>query len=501
MPITRHPSPTATLDLIAALVDKSLVQHDPGPGGPRYTMLEMVREFAAEQLAAAGEVDAARQAHATFFLSLAEQEALAHVLPDSELRLDELDAERANMRSAMAWWRESGQGAQSLAHAAALGGFWYARIHLMEGQAWLEHALAANDETPSSQRALALVWLGMISFLRGDMPGSARHSADALAMCQELDDGSAWVPSESSPQATAKSTPPRAFAESYAHYALGVARFHGGDPAGAMDCFANGHAAAAAISDTRLASVMVGNHTRSLGIVAGEQGDLDEAGRLYAEALRLCEAVAHAAGIRRSLGDLAYLALQRKQYGEALERFKDVLVQERVGPLSLHDDLLGASVAAAFLERSERAVRCLAATEAFGERLGLSTSIPSEREAWDGAIAVTERALGTVAFGSAWAAGRAMWPEQAIAEILEISPTLPSNEERPILSERELEVLRLLVAGQTDRTIGEALYISHRTVEFHVSRILAKLGVRSRSGAVAAALAAGLVDPPPSASR
>lgn len=499
-------SPSDTLDLLAALVDKSLVQHGHGhdagaPGGPRYTMLETVREFAAEWLAAAGEAEPAREAHAAYFLALAEQEALAHVLPDGERRLDALDAERANMRAALAWWRASGQGERSLAHAAALGGFWYARIHLMEGQEWLEHALEASDPAPSSQRAWALVWLGLISFLRGDMPGSERHSADALALCQEIGGMSAWESEASNSRLAANGAAPRAFAESYAYYALGVARFHGGDRAEAAACFARGRTAAEAIPDSRLASVMIGNHTRSLGIVAGEQGDLDEAQRCYGEALRLCEAVAHTTGIRRSLGDLAYLALQRKNYGDALERFKDVLMQERIGPLPLHDDLLGACVAAAYLERSERAVRCLAATEAFGERLGLFTSIPSEREAWAGAIAVTQRALGTVAFGSAWAAGRALRPEQAVAEIMDISTTPPSNEERPILSERELEVLRLLVAGQTDRAIGEALFISHRTVEFHVSRILAKLGVNKRSGAVAAALAAGLVDPPPSSSR
>jgi DNA-binding NarL/FixJ family response regulator len=243
---------------------------------------------------------------------------------------------------------------------------------------------------------------------------------------------------------------------------------------------------------------MVAKHTRSLGIVAGERGEFDEAGRLYGEALRRYQAIDHEPGIRRVLGDLAYLFLQRGDYAEAVERYKEIFAQERAGPptLTIHDDLLGAAMAAAFLHRSESAVHCLAATEALGERLGLDTRIPSERSAWDGAVAVTRRALGEAAFARSWAIGRALRPEQAIAEVLAI-PSAPSSAAGQItLSEREREVLRLLVTGMTDRAIGEALFISHRTVEYHVSRILTKLGVSKRSGAVAAALAAGLVDPP-----
>ena len=64
------------------------------------------------------------------------------------------------------------------------------------------------------------------------------------------------------------------------------------------------------------------------------------------------------------------------------------------------------------------------------------------------------------------------------------------------LSRRELEVLRLLASGLSDRAIGEALYIGERTVNTHVARTFAKLGVRNRAAAVAAAVAAGLIDPP-----
>jgi DNA-binding NarL/FixJ family response regulator len=66
---------------------------------------------------------------------------------------------------------------------------------------------------------------------------------------------------------------------------------------------------------------------------------------------------------------------------------------------------------------------------------------------------------------------------------------------RVSLTPREAEILPLLAAGKTDREIGETLFLSHRTVENHVARLTAKLGVRTRVAAVAAACAAGLLPP------
>ena len=493
------------LDLIASLVENSLIRHDPaGHESARYTMLETVREFAAEQLAAAGEQPVARGAHATYYLALAEHDRLAHFLPDGERRLNALEAERANMRAAMLWWEVSNQPEKLLAHAGALGGFWYARIHVREGAEWLERALGGiHALRPSPARARALVWKGLIAFLRGEMQQAARDSTECLRLCRELAD--TWTAPESSSHTRRHQEPGsiRALTEAYAHYALGVATFHLHGADGAAACFEDGLAAAETIPDRRLSSLMIGTCMRSLGIVAGERGEFDEAERLYSEVLRLCQSVEFMSGERRALGDLAFLALQRGDYPTALDRFKRVLEQDDIGftPLALYDDLRGAAIAAAFLERSTRAIRCLAATETFGERLGLDTAIPSERAAWDGAITASRQALGEAAFSVAWAEGRTLSPADAVTLLVATPVTPATKAAQVVLSERELDVLRLLAAGQTDRAIGEALFISHRTVEFHVSRIIAKFGASKRSGAVAAAVAAGLVAPGPTTSR
>ncbi len=100
----------SVLDGIAALVDASLLQAETGPDGTaRYRMLETIREFALERLAASGEAETVRQRHAAYFLALAERYELAELLPDGDQVLALLEAEHANLRAALAWLEEAGE--------------------------------------------------------------------------------------------------------------------------------------------------------------------------------------------------------------------------------------------------------------------------------------------------------------------------------------------------------------------------------------------------------
>ena len=111
-------------------------------------------------------------------------------------------------------------------------------------------------------------------------------------------------------------------------------------------------------------------------------------------------------------------------------------------------------------------------------------------------VASARAALGEPAFAAAWAAGHAFGPDETLAEAL-LPFMVAADSPGVVLTAREAEILRLLVAGQTNAAIAGALFLSVRTVENHVARICAKLGVRTRTAAATAAIAAGLAAPPP----
>ena len=87
-----------------------------------------------------------------------------------------------------------------------------------------------------------------------------------------------------------------------------------------------------------------------------------------------------------------------------------------------------------------------------------------------------------------------MTPEQAIEYALVASPpTSPPEEDRAGLSERELEILRLVAQGMTDSQVAQRLYVSPRTVGQHLRSIYRKLGVPSRAAAAKAAVERSLI--------
>ena len=142
------PRPLAALNDLAALVDHSLVQPvDPVGEEPRYRMLETVRQFGLEQLAASSEEEEVRRRHLIYFVALAERLSEQISLPDAERVFARLDAKHDDMRAALAWAEASGEAALGLRLARAMGSYWTVRGHLREGQGWLERALGWGSPT------------------------------------------------------------------------------------------------------------------------------------------------------------------------------------------------------------------------------------------------------------------------------------------------------------------------------------------------------------------
>lgn len=182
---------------LGSLLDSSLMTvlktgpDDPRPGtgerGRRLGMLETIREYGLDQLAAHGAIEDARQRHAMHYLALAEQASTALTGPDSPSWLGRLDLEHDNLRAALQWACEQGDGALGLRLAGALWPYWHQRGHLSEGRRWLRqaHALPASASVSASVRVSALVGEATLALDQASYDEAATNAHLAVACARD----------------------------------------------------------------------------------------------------------------------------------------------------------------------------------------------------------------------------------------------------------------------------------------------------------------------------
>jgi predicted ATPase len=185
-------------DNLQSLLDKSLLRKRDSKVGPRYWMLETIREYGNERLEMSGEADELRRRHAEYFLDLA-VEAEPHLASGGKW-LERLDAEMDNLRSALDFATGT-EPQRALRAAAALHEFWFMRGHLMEARARLESALAVDAE-PTAARCRALIAASAAGINAGDHSAVSARLVEALAISNALGDahlralvryGEAWL--------------------------------------------------------------------------------------------------------------------------------------------------------------------------------------------------------------------------------------------------------------------------------------------------------------------
>lgn len=178
------------LDLLASLVDRSLVLVETATGGAaRYRLLETLRRYAEAQLIKKREADDARRAHGAFFLAMAEQAEREVRGRDQVAWLEQLEREHDNLRTALAWFQQQDADA-GLRLAAALAGFWGLRGYVSEGRRWLESMLARSP-APTIVRSRALRGAGVLARMQGDFAQDRAHCEECLAISRELGDAGA----------------------------------------------------------------------------------------------------------------------------------------------------------------------------------------------------------------------------------------------------------------------------------------------------------------------
>jgi DNA-binding CsgD family transcriptional regulator len=178
-------------------------------------------------------------------------------------------------------------------------------------------------------------------------------------------------------------------------------------------------------------------------------------------------------------------------FGESL-----ALLGARGNPTFVANCLKSLGAVAGVAGDPQQAARLLGAAEALRERQGVAV-FPAELPRLERASAPARGRLSETSFAAAWAAGRALPVEQAIAEALQVADDVtaarvPDPRAPHGLTPREREVLRLVAEGRSNLEIAQSLFLSERTVENHVRHILAKLDLPSRIAAAAYAIRQGL---------
>ena len=165
------------LDLLTALVDKSLVVADDEPSRVRYRLLETIRQFALTRLASSGEAEAIRDAHADFHLRLAEQAALTF-MADNEL-LSREEPEHDNLRAALEWTLGRGLIEEAITLLVGLANLWMTRGLLREASVWFDRVLGHPDFESSRTRYRAWWARALLAFIEG-IPHPALGLAGAV---------------------------------------------------------------------------------------------------------------------------------------------------------------------------------------------------------------------------------------------------------------------------------------------------------------------------------
>ena len=471
------------LEGVASLVDKSLLRPIEGTGdAPRFGMLETVREFAAERLAVAGEEDVTRSAHAISFLDLVTT-ARPHLEGADRLpTIDRIDCEQDNLRAALGWALDRKDAALAQGLASELARFWLVLGTVGEGRAWLDRAVALEGLGDSPTRIAALYWAADLAVLHNGLDRARTLASQALDLARGIGDRRG---------------------EAMALRALGMVAQCEGALEEAQSLMERACAQFAELGER----VWQGIVLRDLGIIAGQLDDHDRAREYHQEGLALWREMDHPWGVPASLRNLADEALVRGDivtaaayYRESLERWSHLREKIHLGGC-----LFGVARVALATGQPAQAARLVGAMEAVNDSLGTAHP-PGRREALVEVEARARAALGDAGWNEAWEAGRALPLAGAVAEAIRLAsaPTDPAStttagpaapaetEDRYGLTAREVDVLRLLVRGHSNREIAEALSISPRTAGTHVANIFEKLDVNGRAAAVARAYQLGL---------
>src|SRR5205823_4970861 len=149
-------------------------------GGPRLTLLQLVRDYALDRLSMSGENDQTRRRHLEYFVTLSDEAELGLAGGDQAMWLARVEGEHDNLRAALAYALETGDSSSALRLVVGVRRFWQIHGYLAEGRQSLESALAVTQDAPSELRANGFNMAGILAGEQGDFDAArARFSSAA----------------------------------------------------------------------------------------------------------------------------------------------------------------------------------------------------------------------------------------------------------------------------------------------------------------------------------
>jgi predicted ATPase len=376
----------ADVDVLQALVDKSLLRHS----GERFWMLETIREFALERLEESGDAEDLRHRHTAYFRGLGEVAKPELQGRSSSIWFDRLQSEHDNVRAVLGDALERGRADVALRLAGAVWLFWLTRGYWSEGRRWLESALGAGTESDAHLRFDALWGAGLLAVWQGDLERGQAAADELLALGADTD--STWA---------------RAIGVDIA----ALVAHQRGDWDEAAQLHAETARLARELGDYWLLGIAVNN----LGDVALNRGEYERALGLFEESLAIGRERQDQETVSRAFVNLGMTTLKLGDVERARAQFRDGLVAAR--GIGLVEGFIQGFVALAAVYAREdpaRATRLLGQAELLCEETG-SNLQNFEGRLRDETEAALRARLGEDAHAAMLTAGRALALEDALA--------------------------------------------------------------------------------------
>lgn len=421
----------AVWDLLASLVDRSLVAAVVAGESTRYRMLETVRAYALERLEDAAEGHQARDRHLAWVLAVTEaNEPGVEGRPEFPQALERMLAEDDNLRAALTWSRTPAWSPIGVRLVAAASQFWWAAGRLEEGRAWVRAALEAMDIVNPRIRAKLLQHAGQFALGYSDYREAIAHLRASADLARTAGDAHVEARSLSSLAWAIDEAGDYAGARPVWREGLAVARRAGDDIVAAQILHNMGYTASAAgnlsegeelLSEALVLARACANdwqlaYTLSdLGNTVAARGDAPAGLALCQEALALARKVGDRPALMAALDNEAQLAFDagETERAQALWREALTLAVESNLQLALFGSLDGVGQTLAMSGGAGAAVRLLAAADAI-RRSSAVPRLGRKAAAYEQALDRTRAALGDAAFEEAWAAGRALSVDDAV---------------------------------------------------------------------------------------